>query len=147
MPIFRAPEAFIENQLKSVFLAGSIEMDKAINWQQQCEKILSNTWNVLNPRRQSWDASWEQKIENEQFRQQVEWELAGLERSDLVIMYFAKDTKSPISLLEFGLYARSGKMMVVCEDGFWRKGNVDIVCRKYKIKQFITLEELINEIQ
>lgn len=59
-------------------------------------------------------------------------------------MYFDPSTKSPISLLELGLYARAGKMIVCCPDGFWRKGNVDIVCFRHKIKQVQTLDALIN---
>jgi len=39
MPIFKVPQ-HIENRnssLKDVFLAGSIEMDKAVDWQTKCE--------------------------------------------------------------------------------------------------------------
>ena len=61
----------------------------------------------------------------------------------MVIMFFAASTKSPISLLEFGLYAQSGKMKVVCEDNFWRKGNVDVVCERYQVKQYKNLNELL----
>src|SRR5687768_13327093 len=40
--------------------------------------------------------------EEPKFREQVEWELAGLERADLIAMWFAPDTKSPITLLDRG---------------------------------------------
>jgi hypothetical protein len=58
-------------------------------------------------------------------------------------MFFDGKTKSPISLLEFGLYAKSKKLLVVCESNFWRKGNVDVVCEKYKVQQFQTLKEVL----
>jgi hypothetical protein len=37
--------------------------------------------------------------------------------------------------------------MVVCPLGFWRKGNVDIVCEKYDIEQFVTLDEVVAAIK
>ncbi len=132
---------------KSVFLAGSIEMGKAENWQDRIGKIFhTNGWDVINPRRDEWDASWEQKFENPQFYQQVDWELKGLEHADLIIMFFQPDTMSPVSLLEMGLYARSGKLRVVCPDGFWRKGNVDITCNFYNVPLYSSMDTLILDL-
>lgn len=145
MPIYKAPEP-IENRtktLKDAFLAGSIEMDKAIDWQTQCEQALTESYNVFNPRRTSWDATWKQEISNPNFKEQVLWELEALEKADYIIMFFDSKTKSPISLLEFGLYAKSKKLLVVCEPKFWRKGNVDVVCEKYNVQQFQTLNEVM----
>jgi hypothetical protein len=62
-------------------------------------------------------------------------------------MYFAPNSQSPISLLELGLYAKTDKLMVVCPDGYWRKGNVDIVSERYKIKQYANIDELISVIK
>lgn len=119
---------------KRIFLAGSIEMGKAENWQEKVTKELSGRIvTVLNPRRDDWDSSWVQSIDNEQFREQVEWELDALELADIIALYFDPLTKSPISLLELGLFARRAKLIVCCPEGFWRKGNVDIVCRYYGI--------------
>jgi len=132
---------------KTVFLAGSIEMGQSTDWQIEVSKVFQkNSWNVLNPRRDNWDSSWEQKFENPYFYQQVMWELNALENADLIVMYFCPNTKSPISLLELGLYAKSGKLMVVCPENFWRKGNVDIVCHKYNIPLFNKMSELFEEI-
>ena len=61
----------------------------------------------------------------------VEWELDGLERADVIAMWFAPETKAPITLLELGLFARSGKVVVGCPNGFWRKGNVEVVCARF----------------
>lgn len=117
----------------SVFLAGSIEMGKAIDWQAELgESLAHEGWTVLNPRRSDWDSSWEQSIDNPQFFGQVTWEMSGLESVDVILIYFAPETKSPISLLELGLHAASRRCIVVCPDGFWRKGNVDIVCYKHR---------------
>jgi hypothetical protein len=145
--IYKAPEEIPSKiDVKTIFLAGSIEMDKAINWQLRCEELLQNDYVIFNPRRSEWDSSWSQTIENIHFKEQVSWELQALERADIIIMYFAENTMSPISLLEFGLYAQSNKMMVVVEENFWRKGNIDIVCERYAVEQFKTLEELVQNL-
>lgn len=132
----------------SVFLAGSIEMDTAEDWQSKVEKALAETNIViLNPRREDWDSSWTQEIGNKQFRQQVEWELSAQERSSHVAMYFDTETKSPITLLELGLFARYGKMTVCCSDGYWKKGNVDVVCKVYGVDTVNTLDDLVRAIE
>jgi hypothetical protein len=131
----------------SVFLAGSIELGNAGNWQTFVEEKLSGIdMMILNPRRDDWDSSWLQSKTNPKFREQVEWELAAMEQANIIAMYFEPNTKSPVSLLELGLFARSGKMVVCCPEGFWRKGNVDIVCEKYGVKQVASLNDLAEYI-
>ena len=132
-----------------VFCAGSIEQGKSVLWQTKIENGLSKFDNVivLNPRRDDWDSSWVQSIDNPQFNEQVTWELDGQDAADLIPMYFDPATKSPITLMEFGLYASRGKLLVCCPEGFWRKGNVDMVCHRYKIPQVSSLEELISATQ
>jgi len=132
----------------TIFLAGSIEMGNAEKWQEKIIKSLKNEQIIFfNPRRDDWDSSWEQKITNPEFKKQVSWELKALEASDIIIMYFDPNTKSPISLLELGLHAKSKKLIVFCPDGFWRKGNVDIVCERYNIKQVNNFKDLISSIK
>lgn len=146
--IYKSPESIemLPKGFETIFLAGSIEMDRAVNWQKICEEKLSEKYLIFNPRRDAWDASWVQTIENPKFKEQVEWELNALEKADKIIMFFAANTQSPISLLEFGLYAKSKKMYVVVENDFYRKGNIDIVCQKYNINQYDSLEELFDKI-
>jgi hypothetical protein len=127
-----------------IFLAGSIEMGKASRWQGDVEAAIGDAdGTLLNPRRDHWDPAWILSIEGPQFREQVEWELRGLELADVILMYFDPQTRSPITLLELGLSAASGKLIVCCPAGFWRKGNVDIVCRRYGIEQVESLAEQI----
>jgi hypothetical protein len=129
---------------KSIFLAGSIEMGSAEDWQREIGSRLYVNWNVFNPRRDDWDSTWVQEFENPQFSQQVRWELDALDKADVIVIYFSPNTKSPISLLELGLYASSGKVHVICPEGFWRKGNVDIVCNKYDIPQYNSINDFIE---
>ena len=146
--VIQAPNPFagLAASRLTAFLSGSIEMGRAEQWQER----LVQMWRdlgvpdlvVLNPRRDDWDNSWEQSITDTRFFGQVQWELAGMEVADVVPIYFSPETKAPITLLEFGLYARSGKAIVCCPDGFYRKGNVDIVCNRYHVPTAPTLEEL-----
>lgn len=131
-----------------VFLAGSIEMGSAIDWQKTLvEELNDREIAFLNPRREEWDSSWEQSIFNAQFRGQVEWELNAMEEADLIVLYLDPNTKSPISLLELGIHARSNKLIVCCPEGFYRKGNIDVTCNYYNIPQVNDLKELICEVR
>ena len=129
---------------KMLFLAGSIEMGAAENWQEQVALVLGQRCIILNPRRDDWDSSWIQDMANPTFLEQVSWELAAMERADTILMYFSPGTRSPITLLELGLFARSGKLIVCCPQGFWRRGNVDIVCKRYGVPVVESLETLIR---
>lgn len=134
---------------KSVFLAGSIDMGTAIDWQADLTKALSDLEiKVYNPRRPNWDSTWTQEITFDPFRKQVEWELGNLERVDVIAMYLPEASKAPISLLELGLFASSGRLIVACPKKFWRQGNVEIVCKRYNVPLVETvekLEELVRE--
>lgn len=147
--VIKAPQPFVkELGVTFIFLAGSIEMGKAENWQERVERELADQDVViLNPRRNDWDSSWIQSIDNPQFREQVEWELNSMHKADIVVMYFDSNTQSPITLLELGLHAMSGKLIVCCPEGFYRKGNVDVVCSTYHIEQVKTLDQLIERLK
>lgn len=143
-----APEKIIPSNLPKVFLAGSIEQGTAELWQEYVVNLLGdNEIVVFNPRRKVWDATLSQDIQNDIFREQVEWELDALDTANYILFYFDPNTKSPITLLELGLHAHSNKCIVVCPEPFWRKGNVDIVCNRYNILQYDTLDHAIQYLQ
>ncbi|KAJ6459252.1 hypothetical protein C8R45DRAFT_1030887, partial [Mycena sanguinolenta] len=132
---------------KSIFLAGSIEMGASEDWQTALTANLAHLpITIMNPRRDAWDGSWEQDISNLVFKQQVDWELDGQDRADIIAMFFHPGTKAPISLLELGLYAPSGKMVVCCPEGFYRRGNVQIVCDRFGIELVDTMEQLTERV-
>jgi hypothetical protein len=134
MTVHRPPSPWSRATAPTVFLAGSIEMGSAPNWQAELIAALApRELTILDPRRAEWDASWRQSIDEPKFREQVEWELEGLERADVIAMWFVPETKAPITLLELGLFARGGKVVVGCPDGYWRKGNVEVVCARFGI--------------
>lgn len=157
METVQAPNPFEKGNNFTIFLAGSIEMGVAEEWQKVVIERLSQqeyaeNLLVLNPRRDDWDSSWVQDITNDQFRSQVQWELDSIEKSDLTLVYFDPETQSPITLMELGLLAKlHNDVIVCCPDGFWRKGNVQVLCDKYNMKLtntkdefFSTVEEFLN---
>ena len=146
---FKPPDTFaIDPTRKRLFLGGSIEMGQAEDWQEDVAQALKDLdVDILNPRREKWDSSWTQSIETPQFFEQVNWELDALEAADIIAVVLLPGTKSPISLLECGLYVKSEKLIVCCPEGFWRKGNVDIVCRRYGVPQVSTTEELATALR
>jgi hypothetical protein len=148
MRLIKAPTQWNkEKNEKVIFLAGSISMGEAEKWQDSVAEALKDIVDVLilSPRRDDWDSSWVQEIENEQFREQVEWELDGQERADLILLYFDPATKSPITLMELGRFWN--KCFVCCPEGFWRKGNVDVFCNRYKVPVVTDKEKFITVAQ
>lgn len=142
---FKAPELVPAVSSPKIFLAGSIEEGVAEQWQDHVVRLFGDTdVTLLNPRRDAWDPSWVQSIENVEFKKQVEWELNGMDMADYIIFYFDPNTKSPVTLLELGLHAKEGKCLMICPQGFWRKGNVDIVCERNAIPTFESLETCID---
>lgn len=142
--VIYSPHPIPESSLPKIFLSGSIDNGQAVDWQTRlCDACVDLDVIFLNPRRPDWDSTWEPVKSNPLFHEQVSWELDGLELADLIVVYITAASKAPITLLELGLHARQDNLVVCCEEGFWRKGNVDIVCERYGIQQLNTFDELL----
>jgi len=136
----------------ALFLAGSIDMGSAVDWQKEVIDALSDLkGTIYNPRRDDWDPSWDQDISNEPFRKQVEWELDHLQWASIICFYFDPNGPAPITLLELGLSAKASyfgtHVVVCCPKGYWRRGNVAIVCQRHGIDFVETLDEMIANIR
>ncbi len=132
----------------TIFLSGSIEQGTAEHWQDRVvAQLASYSGVILNPRLEKWDALEREEIGNPKFYNQVDWELTGMDRADLILQYFSPNTKSPISLLELGLYAPLRKSHVVCPEGYWRKGNVDMVCSRFGLPTYPDLDSAVAEVK
>lgn len=71
-----------------------------------------------------------------------------LEKADIIVYCFDPKGQAPITLLELGLHVKSGKPIIVCcPKGYWRKGNVDIVCEKYGITLCETMDDMIEHLK
>ena len=145
-----------------VFLAGTIDMGNSIDWQTAVGNELLQlemVENVFNPRRDDWDSSWVQEKSNLQFFEQVSWELDHISRSNVIYFFFGTESKSPITMLELGKVLGSlstytfltqnekPAVVVCCEDGFYRKGNIDIICDRAGVQVFGNYESSIAELK
>jgi hypothetical protein len=131
LQVIKAPDRPHITGLRSIFLAGTTSRD---DWREPFTAALSHLpVTVFNPLRLDWDRSWIEHPSFEPFREQVEWELDMQHSADLVAIYFGSGTDAPISLLELGLHARTGKVVVACDKDYRKAGNVQILCNKYGI--------------
>lgn len=127
----------------SVILYGSIEPDPAKDWQTSLATLLSDLpIAIINPRCDAWDCTWVEDVSDARFKAQVEWEMDHAKVADVIAFYFKPGTLTPITLLELGMYAGTGKAVVCCPAGFYKRGNVQLVCARYEIDLLDTLEEL-----
>lgn len=158
MAHFKPPFYRLDSNKKytSIFLAGTIDMGESENWQEKIaeefenqESLIDNTKvDIYNPRRDDWDSSWKQDLDNPKFFEQVTWELDQIDKSNIVIFNFLPTSKSPITLLELGYCSRRyNNIYVCCPKEFHRSGNVHILCLRQRIPLYESMEELINEIK
>lgn len=127
----------------SVILYGSIEPDPAADWQTSLAAYLSDLpVEIINPRCDAWDNTWVEDVSDVRFKEQVEWEMDHARTADVIAFYFKPDTLTPITLLELGMYAGSGKAVVCCPKGFYKRGNVQLVCHRYGIELLDSLDAL-----
>ena len=133
-----------QDKFPGIFLAGSIDMGSSVDWQTEVQEKLDDCEVAFfNPRRDEWDSSWEQRAINPEFNYQVNWEMDKLEETDIIFMNILPESKSPITLLELGLHAADSNLIVCCPDGFYRKGNVEIVCQRYSIPLYNDFESAL----
>lgn len=147
--VYKAPEVSSSKKSRfSIFLAGTIEMGKSVDWQTKLtSELMDYDIDVYNPRRESWDNSWKQTISNRPFSEQVNWELDHIDLCDVIVFVIQGNSKSPISLMELGYVAKSGKQVLVqCDMDFWRRGNVEIICDRNNIPLFSDYSEFKKEL-
>ena len=144
----KAPGKYDAAKRYTIFLAGAIDQGQAEDWQAKVTEALQEfDITILNPRREHWDPSWDQTPDNPQFREQVEWELDAQEAADMVLFVFTKDSKAPITFLEFGLFAPKKDAVVCAEEGFYRSGNIQIVAERLKVPVYDNLDDMIADLQ
>lgn len=125
--------------ITKVFLAGTIDCGNSEDWQSEyienMSKSLGSIKDVLmiiyNPRRDPGKGF--SPDNEEEMEYQVNWELDHMEKASFIYMNILPDSKSPISLMEIGLFAHSNKLRIVCPKEFYRYQNVKIVCDRYNI--------------
>jgi len=138
--VVKAPNGYTKDRF-TVFLAGTIDNGESVNWQKQAEEYLDDLdIIILNPRRDDWDSNIVANSLNDPFKEQVNWELEGLGIADVVLFYFAPNSKSPVSMLELGICLETQNVIIVCPEDFWRKSNIEITAKRYGVGIFESLE-------
>lgn len=69
-----------------------------------------------------------------------------MDAATVVVVYFDERSKAPVSLLELGLVARSGRAVVGCQRGFWKRGNVQAVCQRLGVPLEEDMDGLVKRV-
>ena len=125
-----------------LFLAGSMNNNSTNNWRNKIIKILGNSFNYLDPTNSNHD-----KLDKQQMKTHVEWELNAMEMADIILLNFLPKALSPISLVELGMYVASKKLIVVCPKEFYKSSYVNTLCEKYNTPIFLKMDDAINLIK
>lgn len=119
------PTSLPFGKVQKVFLAGSIEMGTARNWQQEVvDSCKDYPFVFFNPRVADWDTELDPTILSYELNNQIKWEQDHLEEADILFFFFQEKTISPISLLEYGQYHNRKETILVVEPKYFRRGNL-----------------------
>jgi hypothetical protein len=50
-------------------------------------------------------------------------------------------------MMELGLWASSGKVIVCCDSRFWRAGNIHLVCERYNVPYVEKFDDLVTAVK
>lgn len=147
------PNTLVRQPIR-VFLAGSIDNGAAVDWQKEITRRLTNLFEdddkvdleIYNPRNDDWDPSIDPTSDDPALQYQVRWELEALDKADIIAMYIAPNSKSPITLLELGVHAKGNRLVVFCPDKFYRSINVRLTSDWYMVPVFDNEEQWFNSI-
>ena len=65
----------------------------------------------------------------------------------VVVVYLNAQAKAIITLLELGYVLGLGRKVIMgCEKGFWKRGNVDIICGRCGVDIYDTLDEVVERL-
>lgn len=120
-----------------MFLAGTIDNGSSEDWQAELLEWLGKYKTernvvIFNPRRKEWNPNSSKK----ELDEQIEWELDALKKCSYIIMNILGTSKSPITLLELGLFHENPGLYVFCPPEFYRYENVRVSCKKFGVKHF-----------
>lgn len=128
-----------EQDKKYYFLAGSIDYHLAGNWREKVISEMESQVHFFDPTRIEYN-----EFNNFQMKEHIKWELNALDLSDKILLNFLPNAKSPISLVELGLYVKTSKLIVVCPNQFYQKRYVYTICEKYNTPCFNDLDKAIK---
>ncbi|GAA3594258.1 nucleoside 2-deoxyribosyltransferase domain-containing protein [Flavivirga amylovorans] len=130
-----------EKHKNYIFLAGSIDLNLPSNWRKEVIDIIGAKAHFLDPTIINHN-----ELNDSQMKNHIHWELDALHLADKVFLNFLPSSKSPISLIELGMYIKTSKLVVVCPNEFYQSRYIKTLCNKYKVSVFNSLSIAVNSI-
>lgn len=129
-------------------LAGASEADGGSRWQEMVATCISKMGHIAlcTPPRETGTSV--ASFENPQFFQSRSWELDALDLAEFVVFHLDSLSRSPEGLLELGYAAARfpQKVCVICPEGFWCKGLVDLFCYREDLMKYKSVDEMLDAI-
>jgi len=152
MRVITAPEEIdLENTDFKLYLGGSIDKKYGSPWHRNIISFISSKLGreskltIYNPKREEWDKDW--PADSKVIDEQALWELKAMEHADLIFMFFESSCSSSVGMMQLGLNAKEGKLVVVCERHFWKKRDVDVICETYGVPRYDSIAVGIGEVR
>ena len=123
-----------------IFLAGSIDNRYFGNWRKKVIEEIGDSNIILDPTNTNHD-----KLSDEDMKLHIQWELDALSKANTILLNFLPDSKSPISLVELGLYVTSNKLIVICPKAFYKSRYVYTLREKYNTPIFDNINKALVE--
>ncbi len=145
--VITPPTLFFPTKGPKIFLAGSVNNGKAVDWQTRAITYMETQWTennavVYNPRRPDGEFLPENEVE------QATWTISMLNAVDYIILHLAGDSGSPISTFELGLFVNDKRLHLSIDDSYVRKEIIEIHYDFFGVGQIHdTLEDSIDAIE
>lgn len=124
-----------------VFLAGGMKKP----WRKEVSEKLSELdldITVIDPTVEDWEKSiGEEKITNQKFLDQTDWEHDGLDSADINVFHFDDTSVSPITLFELGRFVNKDSIIYL-EDGYEKEAYVEYIAHRFGVPIVKTADEL-----
>lgn len=129
-------------------LAGASEADGGSRWQETVAAFISKVGHIALSTRSRETPTGMPTFENPHFFQARSWELDALDLAEFVIFHLDSISRSPEGILELGYAAAKfpQKVCVICPEGFWCKGLVDLLCYREDLMKYKSVEEMLDAI-
>ena len=73
-----------------------------------------------------------------------EWEMDHMSIANVIAFYFSPEDSCSSALMALGMYAKTDRVIVCCEDTFEHKGDIDALCEREDVPQVDSLKTLIK---
>lgn len=125
-----------------IFLAGSIDYMLPSIWREKVIEKSDDKNIFFDPTNKDY-----QQLNEKEMIDHIEWELNAMSLADKILLNFLPASLSPISLVEFGLYVSSKKLIVICPKGFYQSRYIHKLCKEYNATCYFDLNKAIKELQ